>query len=131
MRRLFTNDQARVAGITKSALRWGVKKGRWIPAAYGGYAEGSQPLSNVDRARAKVLASGAVAERNSRACCRTSTASSWERRRRACRRCSLPDPLRQFRVENRHSDFVAYVDLTTRALADLYAQALARPVAIR
>lgn len=61
MRRLFTNEDARAAGITTSALRWGVRSGQWRPAVHGVYAEGPEPVSAVDAARAQLLASRSAA----------------------------------------------------------------------
>ncbi len=58
MRRLFTSADA---GMTESALRWGEGKGRWRRADRGVWAEGADALSDLDRARAAVLATGGVA----------------------------------------------------------------------
>lgn len=56
MRRLFRGDE-----LSEAALRWGEQKGRWRRADRGVYAEGSEDLSQLDRARAAVLATGGVA----------------------------------------------------------------------
>lgn len=53
MRRLFTAEES---GLTRSALRWGERRGRWRRAACQVYAEGGEPLSAVDVARARVRA---------------------------------------------------------------------------
>jgi len=56
MRRLFTND-----GFTEAALRWGERKGQWRRAERGVWAEGPEDVSQLDRARAVVMATGGVA----------------------------------------------------------------------
>ena len=56
MRRLFTSDE-----ITEAALRWGERQGRWRPADRRVWADGPQDLSELDRARAAVVATGGVA----------------------------------------------------------------------
>lgn len=56
MRRLFRGDE-----MSEAALRWGEQKGRWRRADRGVYAEGSEELSQLDRARAAVVATGGVA----------------------------------------------------------------------
>jgi hypothetical protein len=61
MRELFTTSQASAGGISRSALAWGVRTGRWRRAYRGVYALGPEPLHPVDRARARVLASGGAA----------------------------------------------------------------------
>jgi very-short-patch-repair endonuclease len=58
MRRLFTPDEA---GLTEATLRWGEQKGRWRRVDRGIWAEGSDEPSELDRARAAVMASGGVA----------------------------------------------------------------------
>jgi very-short-patch-repair endonuclease len=58
MRRLFT---AAESGLTNSALRWGCRTGRCVRVQQAVYAEGSEPATAMDRARAKVLASGSPA----------------------------------------------------------------------
>jgi hypothetical protein len=66
MRRLFTAEEAAAAGVTRAALRWGERSGRWQRLERGVYAHGAEPPDELDRARARVLAvrgvgSGAVA----------------------------------------------------------------------
>ncbi len=56
MRRLFRSDQA-----TEATLRWGEQKGRWRRADRNVWAEGPEPLTELDRARAAVMATGGVA----------------------------------------------------------------------
>ena len=58
MRRLFT---AAESGLTKDALQWGERTGRWRRAHRGVYAEGPEPVTALDAARAKVLASTSAA----------------------------------------------------------------------
>jgi very-short-patch-repair endonuclease len=53
MRRLFT---AASSGLSKDALQWGVRTGRWQRVQLGVYADGPEPLTELDRERAKVLA---------------------------------------------------------------------------
>jgi len=54
MRRLFT---AAESGLTNSALRWGCRAGQWVRVQQAVYAEGPEPVSALDRERARVLAS--------------------------------------------------------------------------
>ena len=56
MRRLFTSQEA-----TEATLRWGEQKGRWRRVDRGVWAEGPENVSEFDRARAAVLATGGVA----------------------------------------------------------------------
>lgn len=58
MRRLFTAEDL---GLTRSAMRWAERQGRWRRAVPRVYAEGGDPLSAVDIARASVLADCAEA----------------------------------------------------------------------
>ena len=57
MRRLWTGDE----GLTRAALRWGEQTGRWRRADRGVWVEGPEELTELDRARAAVLATGGVA----------------------------------------------------------------------
>lgn len=54
MRRLFDFVDA---GMSKGEAAWGVKTGRWVRVQRSIYAEGPEPPTPLDRARAKVLAS--------------------------------------------------------------------------
>lgn len=56
MRRLFTSDE-----LTEAAVRWGDRKGKWRRADRGVWAEGPEDVSDFDRARAAVIATGGVA----------------------------------------------------------------------
>ncbi len=58
MRRLFT---ARQSGLTSSALKWGERAGRWQRIQQGVYADGPAPVTQLDRERAKVIASSSPA----------------------------------------------------------------------
>lgn len=58
MRRLFT---AAETGLTNDALRWGVQAGRCVRVQRGVYAEGPEPPTAMDRARARVLAAASPA----------------------------------------------------------------------
>ena len=60
MRRLWTVDELRDEGWSRSALRAAVAGGRWTRVARGVYAEGSVPLTPLDAARAAVLAAGGI-----------------------------------------------------------------------
>src|SRR3954453_12015462 len=55
MRRLFV---AADAGLTRSALRWGEQRGRWVRLERNVYAEGPEPPTALDRARGWALAFG-------------------------------------------------------------------------
>jgi Protein of unknown function (DUF559) len=61
MRRLFTAAEAARSGLTREALRWGERSGRWRRIARQVYAEGAEDPDAFDRARARVLAKGGVA----------------------------------------------------------------------
>ena len=56
MRRLFTNDEH-----TEAALRWGERTGQWRRVDRRVWAEGPENVSELDRARAAVLATDGVA----------------------------------------------------------------------
>lgn len=58
MRRLFT---AAESGLSSNALRWGEQIGRWRRVQRGVYADGPDPITPLDRERARVLASGSPA----------------------------------------------------------------------
>jgi very-short-patch-repair endonuclease len=58
MRRLYTTDEL---GLTRSALRWAERSGRWQRIDRGVWVQGSDAVTELDRARAAVLATGAVA----------------------------------------------------------------------
>jgi len=57
MRRLFVNED----GLTRAAMRWGEQRGQWRRADVGVWAEGPEEVSELDRARAAVIATGGVA----------------------------------------------------------------------
>ncbi|HEX7276446.1 MAG TPA: DUF559 domain-containing protein [Acidimicrobiales bacterium] len=61
MRRMFTTAEAASDGLTSSALRWGERRGRWRRVRQGVYAEGPEDPTDLDLARATVMASNAVA----------------------------------------------------------------------
>lgn len=61
MRRLFTTEEALASGLTMSALKWGVRAGRWQRICTGVYGDGADVPAELDRQRARVLASGGVA----------------------------------------------------------------------
>ena len=56
MRGLFRSDE-----LTEGALRWGERTGKWRWADRGVWAEGPEDVSDFDRARAAVMATGGVA----------------------------------------------------------------------
>ena len=60
MRRIFT---AHDAGLTRATLRLGVRSGKWLRLEREVYLEGSEPPSELDRARARVLAAHAPCAR--------------------------------------------------------------------
>jgi Protein of unknown function (DUF559) len=61
VRRLFTVEEATGHGLTRDALRWGERTGRWRRLDRCVYAEGPKEPDAFDAARARVLASGGVA----------------------------------------------------------------------
>ena len=61
MGRLLMAEEAATAGVNRAALRWGEEVGRWRRLERAVYAVGSDPASEFDRARARVLAAGGVA----------------------------------------------------------------------
>jgi very-short-patch-repair endonuclease len=61
VRRLFTTTEAYARGITRDALRWGETTGRWRRIERGVYGVGPEPPSQLDIARARVIASGGAA----------------------------------------------------------------------
>ncbi|HYU39868.1 MAG TPA: type IV toxin-antitoxin system AbiEi family antitoxin domain-containing protein [Acidimicrobiia bacterium] len=61
MRRLFTAEEAAARGLTREALRWGERRGRWRRIDRQVYAEGADDPDAFDRARARVLATGGIA----------------------------------------------------------------------
>ena len=61
MRRLFTLEEAIAGGLTRSAVRWGERRGRWRRIDYAVFADGPDDPSPLDAARARVLAAGGVA----------------------------------------------------------------------
>lgn len=64
MRRLFTTEEALARGLTMSELKWGTKNGRWRRVRKNVYAEGPDDPSELDRALARVIATGQVASGN-------------------------------------------------------------------
>ena len=58
MRRLFTTA---ASGLTKDALQWGERIGRWRRVQHGIYAEGPEPVTDLDRERAEVIAKATAA----------------------------------------------------------------------
>ncbi len=61
MRRLFTTEEARAAGLTSDALRWGEATGRWRRLRRGVYGIGPDDPTAFDLELAEVLARRAVA----------------------------------------------------------------------
>lgn len=61
MRRLFTLEEAIAGGLTRSALRWGERRGQWRRIDFAVFADGPDDPSALDAARARVLAAGGVA----------------------------------------------------------------------
>jgi very-short-patch-repair endonuclease len=58
MRRLFKGTES---GLSSNQLRWGERVGRWRRIQRNIYGDGPAPVTALDRARAKVLASGSPA----------------------------------------------------------------------
>jgi hypothetical protein len=58
VRKLYTTAEV---PLTRSALRWAERNGRWKRIDRGIWVEGSAEVTELDRARAAVLATGAVA----------------------------------------------------------------------
>ena len=61
MRRICRTDEI---GLSRSALRWAERNGQWQRLERGVWAEGPDEPSQLDRARAAVLATGGVASHN-------------------------------------------------------------------
>lgn len=61
MRRLFTTEEAARAGLSRDALRWGARTGRWRKVDRNVWAEGAEPPTLFDEARAAALACNGVA----------------------------------------------------------------------
>lgn len=61
MRRLFTSEDARSRDLSRHALAWGVRSGRWVRVTRSVYAEGPEPPTRLDHERALVLARRTVA----------------------------------------------------------------------
>src|SRR2546421_3220371 len=63
MRRLFTTEEALACGLTIDTLRWGIRAGRWRRLVRGVYGEGPGEASDLDIARARVVACAGAAAR--------------------------------------------------------------------
>lgn len=61
MRRLYTLEQFHERGLSRSAIRWGERHGRWRKVINGVYGRGPDEPTVLDCARAVVLATGGVA----------------------------------------------------------------------
>jgi very-short-patch-repair endonuclease len=61
VRRLFKTSELEGIGLSRAAIRWGVRAGRWRKVEDGIYAEGAADPSVFDRARAVLLATDGVA----------------------------------------------------------------------
>src|SRR2546421_4796977 len=61
VRRMFTTAEAVERGLTKGALGWGERLGKWRRIERGVYGEGPEEPTAVDRAVAAVIASSGVA----------------------------------------------------------------------
>jgi hypothetical protein len=57
---VYSRGSAR-RGVTREALRWGERRGRWRRIERQVYAEGADEPDAFDRARARVLATGGIA----------------------------------------------------------------------
>ncbi|HLF99750.1 MAG TPA: type IV toxin-antitoxin system AbiEi family antitoxin domain-containing protein [Acidimicrobiia bacterium] len=60
MRRLLTIDEARAAGLSESAIRWGERQGALTRLARGVYGEGDSQPTALDRAVAAAIAAGGI-----------------------------------------------------------------------
>src|SRR5579871_2956325 len=61
MRRLYTTAELRRLGITESAIRCSLKKGRLTRVIPGVYVKGPEPPSPLEEAAAVVAATGGIA----------------------------------------------------------------------
>jgi hypothetical protein len=61
MRPLHTFEELRAQGLSPGAIRWGAQQGRWRRMVSGIYGEGPEDPTELDCARAVVVASGGVA----------------------------------------------------------------------
>jgi len=78
MRRLYTMQELRSLGVTRSALRWAVRKGRLTRVEDGIYGEGPADPTPDDRGRAAMLATGALPAEGLRPSCSAWMGSSPE-----------------------------------------------------
>jgi len=61
MRRIFTTNDARARGLTRAALRWGEKAGKWRKLVPGAFGMGAEVPRSLDVVRATVIVSKGVA----------------------------------------------------------------------
>jgi len=61
VRRLFTTEEAARAGLSRDALRWGARTGHWRKLDRNVWADGAEPPTLFDEARAAALACNGVA----------------------------------------------------------------------
>jgi hypothetical protein len=61
VRKVFTSQDARESGISESALRWGVRAGKWVHVERDAYLEGNAPPTDLERAVALVRVSNGTA----------------------------------------------------------------------
>lgn len=61
MRRFLLASDFKAMGLTRSAVRWGERNGKWRGISYGVYGEGPDDPSELDRAIAPVIATNGVA----------------------------------------------------------------------
>ncbi len=56
MRKTFTTAEAAARGMSRSALAWGKQNGKWVDAGYGVFAEGAEPVTELERSVAAAKA---------------------------------------------------------------------------
>ncbi len=61
LRPMYTLDELRRRGLSNSAIRWAVRKGRLTPVVRSVYAAGPQPPTSLERAVAVVFATRGIA----------------------------------------------------------------------
>jgi hypothetical protein len=131
VRQLFTGD-----GLSEATLRWGAQKGQWRRADRGVWAEGPEELTELDRARAAVIATGGVASHHLAGVLHgldsvpldgtwmTLPVTANGRRSQACRRALVPERIVPVAGLACTNGLQTLIDLATRLSDAVWEQAL-------